>query len=91
MTVFEYDTLNLPGTDALDPEKTLKDIGVTLTKEDIIEAGGQVVEGDDDTDSDSDTDTDTDSDSDSDSDSDTDTDTDTDNDTTEGGDTTIGG
>lgn len=82
MTVFEYDTLNLPGTKALDPEKTLKDIGVTLTKEDIIEAGGQVVpDADDDSDSDSDSDTDTDTDSDSDSDSDTDTD----NDTTEGG------
>ena len=55
MTVFEYDTLNLPGTAALDPEKTLKDIGVTLTKQDIIEAGGQVVpdaEGDTDTDND---------------------------------------
>jgi hypothetical protein len=63
MTVFEYDTLNLPGTAALDPEKTLKDIGVTLTKEDIIEAGGQVVsDADDDSDSDSDTDTDTDND-----------------------------
>ena len=50
MAVFEYDTLDLPGTAALDPEKTLKDIGVTLTKEDIIEAGGEVVpdEGDDD-------------------------------------------
>lgn len=43
MAVFEYDTLDLPGTAALDPEKTLKDIGVTLTKEDIIEAGGEVV------------------------------------------------
>ena len=43
MAVFEYDTLNLPGSAALDPEKTLKDIGVTLTKEDIIEAGGEVV------------------------------------------------
>lgn len=52
MTVFEYDTLNLPGTKALDPEKTLKDIGVTLTKEDIIEAGGEVVP---DTDTDNDT------------------------------------
>ena len=59
MPAFEYDTLNLPGIDALDPEKTLKDIGVTLTKEDIIEAGGQVVSDDDD---DSDTDTDTESD-----------------------------
>jgi hypothetical protein len=74
MTVFEYDTLNLPGTAALDPEKTLKDIGVTLTKEDIIEAGGQVVsDADDDTNGSTDTD------------SDSDTDTDTDNDTTEGG------
>ena len=40
MAVFEYDTLDLPGTAALDPEKTLKDIGVTLTSEDIVEAGG---------------------------------------------------
>ena len=44
MAVFEYDTLDLPGTAALDPEVTLKDIGVTLTKQDIIDAGGQVVE-----------------------------------------------
>jgi len=43
MAVFEYDTLDLPGTAALDPEKTLKDIGVTLTKQDIIDAGGEVV------------------------------------------------
>jgi len=42
MAVFEYDTLDLPGTAALDPEKTLKDIGVTLTKDDIVEAGGVV-------------------------------------------------
>ena len=44
MAVFEYDTLDLPGTAALDPETTLKDIGVTLTKQDIIDAGGQVVD-----------------------------------------------
>ena len=41
MAVFEYDTMNLPGTAALDPVKTIKDIGVTLTKQDIVEAGGQ--------------------------------------------------
>ena len=55
MSVFEYDTLDLPGTAALDPEKTLKDIGVTLTKEDIIEAGGQVVDDSDDSDEGDDT------------------------------------
>lgn len=42
MAVFEYDTMNLPGTAALDPVKTIKDIGVTLTKQDIVEAGGEV-------------------------------------------------
>ena len=40
--ILGYDTLNLPNTDALDPEKTLKDIGVTLTKQDLIDAGGKV-------------------------------------------------
>lgn len=44
MAVFEYDTLNLPGTAALDPEKTLKDIGVTLTSEDIVDAGGALAD-----------------------------------------------
>lgn len=40
--ILGYDTLNLPNTDALDPEITLKDIGVTLTKQDLIDAGGKV-------------------------------------------------
>ena len=40
--ILGYDTLNLPNTDALDPEKTLKDIGVTLTKQDLVDAGGKV-------------------------------------------------
>jgi len=40
--ILGYNTLNLPNIDALDPEKTLKDIGVTLTKQDLIDAGGKV-------------------------------------------------
>lgn len=40
--IFGYDTLDLANTKALDPEKTLKDIGVTLTKQDLIDAGGKV-------------------------------------------------
>ena len=40
--ILGYDTLNLPNTDALDPEITLKDIGVTLTKQDLVDAGGKV-------------------------------------------------
>ena len=32
MAVFEYDTLDLPGTAALDPEKTLKDNKETVIK-----------------------------------------------------------
>lgn len=40
--ILGFDTLNLPNTNALDPEKTLKDVGVTLTKQDLINAGGKV-------------------------------------------------
>ena len=40
--ILGYDTLSKPGISALDPEVTLKDIDVTLTKQDIIDAGGKV-------------------------------------------------
>ena len=40
--ILGFDTLNVANTKALDPEKTLKDIGVTLTKKDLEDAGGKV-------------------------------------------------
>ena len=39
MAIFEYETQNLPGTAALDPEKTLSDIGVTLSDAEAAAAG----------------------------------------------------
>ena len=44
--ILGFDTLDVANTKALDPETTLKDIGVTLTKQDIIDAGGKVDDDD---------------------------------------------
>ena len=43
--ILGFDTLDTAGIKALDPEITLKDIGVTLTKQDLVDAGGKVEPG----------------------------------------------